>query len=103
MSELSTLILTLLAGISLGAMFYGGLWWTVRRSVASKALSFWLIGSFVLRAIIAVGGFYLVSRDDWRSLLACLLGFLIARIAVTRHIKRTPVEQKNRCVQASGP
>jgi F1F0 ATPase subunit 2 len=113
MNEISILIMALLAGISLGAIFYGGLWWTVRRSVASKTLSFWLLGSFVLRTSIAVGGFYLVSRDDWRSLLTCLLGFLIARIAVTHLIKRmptpvpgpvpVPVEQKNRCAQGGGP
>jgi F1F0 ATPase subunit 2 len=78
------LSVALLAGILLGAIFYGGLWWTVRRGVVSKTLGAWLIGSFVLRAVMAVGGFYVVSRGDWRSLLACLLGFIVARIGATR-------------------
>ena len=84
MSEASTLSVALLAGILLGAIFYGGLWWTVRRGVLSKTLGKWLIGSFVLRAVVAVGGFYVVSHGDWRSLLACLLGFIVARIGATR-------------------
>jgi F1F0 ATPase subunit 2 len=103
MSETSILALALLAGIMLGAIFYGGLWWTIRRSVSSGSSSHWLIGSFVLRAIIAVGGFYIVSQGDWRSLPACLLGFLAARICVTRLIKRAPRRQKKRCVQGTGP
>jgi F1F0 ATPase subunit 2 len=84
MSEAFLLTVALLAGILLGAIFYGGLWWTVRRGVVSKTLGAWLIGSFVLRTVIAVGGFYVVSHGDLRSLLACLLGFIVARIGATR-------------------
>jgi F1F0 ATPase subunit 2 len=83
MSETLTLSAALLAGILLGSVFYGGLWWTVRR-VVSKTSSAWLIGSFALRAAIALSGFYGVSQGDWRSLLACLSGFLIARVGATR-------------------
>jgi F1F0 ATPase subunit 2 len=101
MSETSILIGALLAGVLLGTIFYGGLWWTVRRSVLSKSLNVWLIGSFPFRAIIAISGFYLVSRGDWRSLLVCLLGFLIARIGVTR-LLRAPHEQKSRSVRGTG-
>jgi len=101
MSEISILITALLAGVLLGMIFYGGLWWTVRRGVSSKSLNVWLIVSFPFRAIVAVSGFYLVSRRDWRSLLVCLLGFLIARICVTR-LLRAPHEQKNRCVRGTG-
>jgi F1F0 ATPase subunit 2 len=35
---------------------------------------------------VAVTGFYLVSHGEWRKLVACLAGFLLARIAVTRLI-----------------
>ena len=101
MSETSILILALPAGVLLGMFFYGGLWWTVRRSVSSKSSNVWLIGSFPFRAMIAIGGFYLVSRGDWRSLLVCLLGFLIARVGVTR-LLRAPHEQTGRGVGGTG-
>jgi F1F0 ATPase subunit 2 len=84
MTEISGLSVALLAGILLGAIFYGGLWWTVRRGVSSKNFGAWLIGSFVLRAGIAVSGFHAVAHGDWRCLLACLLGFLFARVCATR-------------------
>jgi F1F0 ATPase subunit 2 len=83
MSETSLQIAALFAGLLLGAIFYGGLWWTVRRVVWSKSLGLWLIGSFALRVIVAVSGFYFVSQGDWRRLLCCLLGFAIARVAMT--------------------
>jgi F1F0 ATPase subunit 2 len=94
MSEASTPILGLFAGLLLGVIFYGGLWWTVRSIVSSNRPSFWLIGSFLLRAVIAVSGFYLVSQGNWQSLLACLLGFLVARIGVTR-LTRLPLGTLN--------
>jgi hypothetical protein len=35
---------------------------------------------------VAITGFYLVSHGEWRKSVACLVGFLLARIAVTRLI-----------------
>ena len=88
--EASILMLALFVGILLGAIFYGGLWWTVRRIVSSKTPGIWLIGSFFLRSIIAIGGFLVVARGDWRSILACFIGFLAARIGVTRLTRAPP-------------
>jgi F1F0 ATPase subunit 2 len=72
----------LFAGILLGAFFFGGLWWTIHMW---SGLLF--AGSLLLRMAVAVSGFYLVSHGDWRKLVACLAGFLLARIAVTRLIR----------------
>jgi F1F0 ATPase subunit 2 len=84
MRETSTFVLALLAGVLLGTIFFGGLWWTIRRGVSSERPATWFFGSLMLRTIIAVAGFYLISRGDWRRLLAGLLGFLVARALVTR-------------------
>jgi F1F0 ATPase subunit 2 len=100
-SETLLLMTALIAGLVLGAIFYGGLWWTVRRSVSSRTLSLWLTGSFALRAIIAVSGFYFVSQGDWRRLLGCLLGFVVARIGVTQ-LTKIRSQQKDRRVQGVG-
>jgi F1F0 ATPase subunit 2 len=102
MREASILAFALLAGILLGTIFYGGLWWTIRRSASSKNLGAWLVGGFLLRATMAVSSFYLVARDDWRSLAACLLGFLIGRIAVT-WLTRAPPDTKTRFAQGTVP
>jgi F1F0 ATPase subunit 2 len=89
MSEISTqaLILALAAGLLLGVIFFGGLWWTVRNGVAARRPALWFIGSVALRISIVMWGFYLLqdlSGSSWKILLAGLLGFFIARLVATR-------------------
>jgi F1F0 ATPase subunit 2 len=84
MNEMANLTWALLAGLSFGAMFFGGLWWTVRRSMSARHPAFWLLGSVMLRTSVALAGFYFVGRDDWERLVVCLVGFVLARIIVMR-------------------
>jgi F1F0 ATPase subunit 2 len=89
MNEALSIALASLAGGSLGAIFFGGLWWTIRRSLSSRSPATLYLGSMLLRTFVTVAGIYFISRDDGRRLLACTLGFLIARIVATR-IVRSP-------------
>jgi F1F0 ATPase subunit 2 len=84
MSEAAPLLAATLAGSLLGAIFFGGLWWTVARGVSSPRPALWFIGSKLLRMAIVLGGFYLIGGDRWERWLACLLGFILARIVVWR-------------------
>ena len=70
------------AGV-LGAIFFGGLWWTVRKGVSSPRPALLFIGSLVLRTSFVLSGFYFIGRGDWQRLLLCLLGFVMARLAMT--------------------
>ncbi|HTA65431.1 MAG TPA: ATP synthase subunit I [Xanthomonadaceae bacterium] len=83
MNETLALSCTSGAGFVLGAVFFGGLWWTVRKALSSRHVALWLIGGGVLRMGIALAGFFLVADGHWERLLTCLLGFLAARVAVT--------------------
>jgi F1F0 ATPase subunit 2 len=82
MSETFLLILAWMAGLMLGSVFFGGLWWTVRRGVVSKQPAMLFMCSFLLRMGITVSGFLLVGRGDWKRLVACLIGFVMARLVV---------------------
>ena len=87
MNETFSLVLPLVAGILLGAMFFGGLWLTVQKLISNKLSAFWLLASLLLRMSLASAGFYFVSGGHWQRLLVCLLGFIMARfivLAVTR-------------------
>jgi F1F0 ATPase subunit 2 len=88
--ELLPLATAALAGAALGTLFFGGLWWTVRRAAASPRPALWFGPSLLLRMTIVVGGFYLVGGAQWPRLAACLLGFVLARIAVLRLAPRLP-------------
>jgi F1F0 ATPase subunit 2 len=83
MTETLGLMLALVTGISLGAIFFGGLWWTVQKGVSSKQPALWFLGSLLLRTCLALAGFYFVARGRWERLLLCLVGFIAARLMVT--------------------
>jgi F1F0 ATPase subunit 2 len=89
MIEALSLVIALAAGILLGAIFFGGLWWTVRKCVSSRQPALWLFGSVLLRTATVLTGFYWIAQGHWERLLACLLGFVVARIILTRLTRMT--------------
>ncbi len=84
MNEVLSLAGSMAAGVLLGAIFFGGLWLTVRKGVSSKQPALWFFGSLVMRMSVVLSGFYFVSGGRWERLLACLLGFIMARLVVMR-------------------
>ena len=70
-------------GFLLGVLFFGGLWWTIRHRLHSPRAALWMLGSLVLRSVLALTGFWLVAGHDWKRMLPASAGFLIARIAMT--------------------
>jgi F1F0 ATPase subunit 2 len=83
MNEPLSLASALVTGVLLGAMFLGGLWWTVYQGLSSRRVARWFLGSLLLRMGVVLAGFYLVSGGHWEQLLPCLLGFVMARLVVT--------------------
>ena len=84
MNETLPLVSAFVIGLLLGAMFFGGLWWTVRKGVSSEKPALWFFGSMMLRTSAALAVFYFIARGHWERLLVCLLGFVIARFIVMR-------------------
>jgi F1F0 ATPase subunit 2 len=82
--ELMRWLLALIIGICCGLVFFGGLWWTVRKGVSSSAPALLFLASFLVRMGIALTGFYLAAYSHWAGVLICLVGFLGARVFVTR-------------------
>jgi len=70
----------LIAGICLGFVFYGGLWWTTRQGLRSKVPSVWFGVSLLVRIAAITAGFVVVSDGHWQRSLACLAGFVLARV-----------------------
>lgn len=84
MNDILTWAGVFLSGAALGALFFGGLWWTVRKGLSAKRPALLFLGSLLLRSAVAVAGFCFVAGGNWQKLLACLLGFIFMRMAVTR-------------------
>ncbi len=83
MNEILLMILAFIAGVALGMIFFGGLWFTVKKMVTAKIPVIWFLSSFILRVSIVLIGFYYVSSGSWQRLIVSLLGFIVARFVVT--------------------
>ena len=90
MTDSFRLALALLAGLGLGTLFYYGLWRTVQRGLAARSPALWLLGSLVVRLGLAGAGFYYVGQGSWPRLLACLAGFVAARLVVAYFTRPVP-------------
>jgi F1F0 ATPase subunit 2 len=89
MNDMAALALALAAGLALGAIFFGGLWWTVRKGVSSPRPALWFVGSMIVRTGIVLAGFAFVGSGQWERWLGCLLGFVTARWFVLRLTRRS--------------
>jgi F1F0 ATPase subunit 2 len=79
-------------GVTLGLCYFGGLWWTVQQLATARHPALWLICSFVARAGVSLIGFYLVLGDGGARLMACLMGFFVARTILVRRWQPVPAK-----------
>ena len=105
-------MLAAVVGLLLGAIFFGGLWWTVRKGLFFRRPALLFSASLLLRMGIAIAGFYWVGREigpaagqlsrqlSWQALLLCLLGFVLARLLVLR-LSRRPTRSATETRHAS--
>jgi len=87
MTEFLSAALALAAGLFLGAIFFGGLWWTIRRGMSSPRPALWFFASLLLRTGITLAGIYLVGNGHWQRWLLCLLGFFLVRVVAWRQTR----------------
>ncbi|MFO7544086.1 MAG: ATP synthase subunit I [Trueperaceae bacterium] len=82
--SLGPIALGFAAGATIGASYFLGLWWTVRRATRSARPTPLLLASFVVRLALAVAVLLVIVRLGALALVAALLGFLAARVLLTR-------------------
>jgi F1F0 ATPase subunit 2 len=98
MNEGTMLLLSLIAGLLLGGIFFGGLWWTLAKGLSAKQPALWFLCSFLLRTAVLLAGSYFVACGHWGRFAVCLVGFSIARFFILR-LTRTPAELRTRSVR----
>ena len=95
MTETVNLGPPLAVGIIVGSLFFGGLWWTVHRGLGTSRPALWFMASLLLRMAGALAALMWEAGQDWHRWLACLTGFAIARVTVTRMVRS--------CVRSHAP
>tara|TARA_R110000868_G_scaffold226448_2_gene479044 strand:+ start:415 stop:753 length:339 start_codon:yes stop_codon:yes gene_type:complete len=82
--QISNLLPAVLVGIALGCWFFYLLWLTVQKGLQSPYPALWFFGGLVLRMFSTIAGFYWIANNDMWRLLACLIGFVLGRLLITK-------------------
>jgi F1F0 ATPase subunit 2 len=89
--ELPSIDAAICAGILLGGLYFGGLWWTVGRMPRVRNPLNLYFSSLIVRLALVLAAFYgVLSYSGWPQLVAALVGFVAARLLLICLIGRTP-------------
>jgi F1F0 ATPase subunit 2 len=84
MAQINTLVPPLLVGLVLGCWFFYLLWLTVQKGLQSPYPALWFFSGLLLRMFSTIAGFYWIANNDMWRLLACLIGFVLGRLLITK-------------------
>lgn len=82
--NLMMLLLAAAAGAALSVIYFGGLWLTIQKMNQVKAPAILFVGSFFVRTLIILAGFFLAAGGRIDRLAVCFLFFLLTRHFVLR-------------------
>ena len=83
---IAELILCFMVGAAIGAIYFAGLWETVRKLSETNKPFRRVVLSFALRMILLISGFYLVMQGEWERLVAAMIGLILAREFLVRKL-----------------
>lgn len=90
MNEVVQFVTPFIVGVLLGAVYFVGLWWTVRSLPEVRHPWFTYFGSLAVRLLVVLAGFYLLlTFYHWQALAVGLLGFIGVRVLLVRFIARS--------------
>jgi F1F0 ATPase subunit 2 len=75
-----------IAGLALGLFYFAGLWLTISRLTQTGNPALHFLASFVGRMMVVIAGIYLISNGQWQRIAACLVGVVLMRVLLTRHL-----------------
>jgi F1F0 ATPase subunit 2 len=94
MTTLTSLVIAFAKGTLLAWLFFYILWFSTQKILGSSWSTSWFIGSWLIRMLIAIGGFYLISMGNSMLLVASLCGFICARFLVAKLVKVRSISKK---------
>ena len=78
----------LAAGAVMGALYFGGLFWSVMRLKTVEHKKRFLFYSWLLRSVGLIGGLFVLMRYDEQVLFAGVAGLFAARFVIVRQVKK---------------
>lgn len=84
--QIPLFLVATLWGLLFGLVYFGGLWLTIRRLAITQHPALWMLGSFLMRNLLAVAAFYPVVLYGWLAALFSITGFIGARFLLQHKI-----------------
>lgn len=91
MSESTWILISLVTGLTLGIVFFGGLYWTIRIGLTAKYPGLIFSVSFLLRTGVTLTAILWVANGKPMRIITCLLGFVVVRLftlIASKYMKR---------------
>ena len=88
MSDSFQLALAAGCGLLIGMLYFSALWLTVTRLPNARSPEMLMLFSVAARMGLALSAFWLVMAGRWERAVACLFGFIAARILLMVFLKR---------------
>ena len=82
------MVFSFLAGILLGLVFFGGLYFTTKKLPDSSSPALLMFLSITFRMIILIGGLYIVFNGEIVRLLIAIAGIFTAKYITVYSVKR---------------
>ncbi len=81
---------SLVIGIGVGLLYFGGLWWTIQQAMGRPQRRAWFVLSRVIRLGLCGPIFYGLLREGVAPILVALVGFWMARWHLLRRLGGEP-------------
>ena len=75
-------------GLIVGAVYFGGLWQTVKMLKTARHTARLLLVSWFLRSAFFVAVFYVMMQGNWQRLAAGFAGMITVRLVMSFYMKR---------------
>jgi len=85
LTMLSNWLGPLAAGVGLGAVFFGGLWLTLRRLPDAAQPWLLIVASLIVRTSVVLFGFWYFTQGEPFSIFGVLIGFIAVQMLPTYH------------------
>jgi F1F0 ATPase subunit 2 len=66
-------------GLLLGCLFFGGLWFTVKKGIHASMPGLLFVFSFILRTSMVLVVFYFLAKESAVCLLLVVIGFVLSK------------------------
>ncbi|HSR05454.1 MAG TPA: ATP synthase subunit I [Proteiniclasticum sp.] len=76
------MLIAFIVGVLVGILFFGGLYFTVKKLTTIKYPALFMMLSLIVRLVILAGGIYLIMDGGIQNVLSAMAGIILVRLVM---------------------